>query len=225
MTDKTTQPRLKSVGYDDLIEDIFGLNMRGLKSIWILFKNPKAYYDAAWDADWSGKFTPSFRLWFSLLALTFFFQFIWASGDSALLSNYEIQLQSAIDSGQLLLPDGVETRDAAVILSRWYFGLLPFGNALFFAIMGAAFVFWGRKIPLVIRFRYAFISVTLPALATLVIYLIVPLLPKNNVVPFVLSIGSATLLLGPITVFRGAFGDMKMGGRLWRTAVFTVFLV
>ncbi|PHR92137.1 MAG: hypothetical protein COA69_09010 [Robiginitomaculum sp.] len=66
-----------TIGFDDFLEDLFGLNIRGLKTLWTSFANPKAYFQACSSPNWHDKFTPSFRLWFTLSALTVFLQFFW----------------------------------------------------------------------------------------------------------------------------------------------------
>lgn len=37
----------KRVGSDEFFYDIFGVNLKGLKSIWVLLKSPAEYFDAA----------------------------------------------------------------------------------------------------------------------------------------------------------------------------------
>jgi len=44
---ETVQPTIKSVGYDDLLDDIFGLNFRALSTVKDILLRPKGYFEAA----------------------------------------------------------------------------------------------------------------------------------------------------------------------------------
>ncbi|MEL6258307.1 MAG: hypothetical protein AAFQ67_04530, partial [Pseudomonadota bacterium] len=55
---------------DELIQDAFGLNIRGVQTLWALLAHPSRVFTAAQSIDWAGRFTPSIRLAFSIVALT-----------------------------------------------------------------------------------------------------------------------------------------------------------
>ena len=63
--DESNQLKSRKVGGDDLIEDMFGLNLRGLKTLWVMFASPRKGYEAARSPDWMDRsYTPSIRLLF-----------------------------------------------------------------------------------------------------------------------------------------------------------------
>lgn len=66
MSDNNSNSKQKQsadgLGVDDLVEDIFGLNWRGLKTIWTLFTRPALYFEAAKTPKWQDRYTPSFRV-------------------------------------------------------------------------------------------------------------------------------------------------------------------
>ena len=55
--------------FDSLIEDVFGLNVRGLKTLTQLFAGPKKVFDSARVADWRSRYTPTLRLTFSIITV------------------------------------------------------------------------------------------------------------------------------------------------------------
>lgn len=213
--------KIKSLGFDNLLEDIFGLNFRGLKSLWVSFLNPKAYYQAAWQPNWGGRFTPSFRLWFSLTLLSFFFQFFWASNGSALISLYEDMI---VKSG-LVLPSGVSSRDAAIAYSRIYFSFIPFSNALGYFIIALLFPFWGQKTPIIVRIRYIFITATPITFFTFLAYITLAYIPADGVILWSIINILLTVFFYFITGLRGAFYHLSMGQRWWRALVLSFFIL
>ena len=83
------------VGLDDLLEDLFGMNIRSFKTIGVLFASPRRYFTAAKTPSWMDKYTPSTRLWLGLMAILIALQFFWASPDAALMSNLANTLNTA----------------------------------------------------------------------------------------------------------------------------------
>lgn len=63
----------------DVVEELFGANLRSLRTLWVAFRHPARYAKAALSPDWeSGRYTPSVRLYlaiFSVFALTAFLWF------------------------------------------------------------------------------------------------------------------------------------------------------
>ena len=45
------------IGLDDFLEDMFGMNIRGFKTIWVLLTRPKLYFIAAKTPDWHARYT------------------------------------------------------------------------------------------------------------------------------------------------------------------------
>jgi len=53
--------RLDRLGSDALVEDLFGLNIRGVRTIWTMLARPRSAYEAALASpqrpiSWSGAF-------------------------------------------------------------------------------------------------------------------------------------------------------------------------
>lgn len=202
---KVTKP-----GYDDLLEDVLGLNVRGIKTLWTSIFKPRLYYQASRDADWAGKFTPSFRLWFSLVALTFFFQFFWARPDSAIVQDLAAQIEAG---GRL--PEGISSLSAALTFSRWYYGLLPFSIAGFLSFLALIYRAFGQSLNYIERQRRIFITVIPSAIFTIFATTIFGLLSQPDfVMPLFFATLFIALILDSLTAWRGAFPAHKP--RFWR---------
>lgn len=63
----------------DVVEELFGANLRSVRTLWVSFRHPLRYAKAALTPDWDGgRYTPSVRLFlalFSIFAVTAFFWF------------------------------------------------------------------------------------------------------------------------------------------------------
>ncbi|MEM7083127.1 MAG: hypothetical protein AAF465_10365 [Pseudomonadota bacterium] len=153
-------PRPRSVSYDALVDDLVGLNWRALKTLWWSVTQPKAYSRAAWHDDWQNRYTPSFRVWFTLVAILFFFQFFWAADDSALIALFASQ----IERSGALLSEGVTSLDASRFFARVNFSILPIVSALCLFLLGCLWRAWGEPVPIVVRIRYVF-AVVIPSTA------------------------------------------------------------
>jgi len=210
MTGPDETPQLDQIGYDALIGDIFGLNIRGLKSLWISIKNPRAYYRSALSLDWQDKFTPAFRLWFTLIALTFFFQFFWAGANSATIENTMSQIDAST------LPDGVSTRGAALEISKWSFGFLPFTFIFCLFVLAAIFPFWGEKTNFVVRQRKIFITIIPGTLLAIAMTLSFGAIPAAYFWYFLTLSYAVTFFCDSITAYRGAYSGISRSGKLWR---------
>lgn len=221
-TDKLNTDRqdISKIGFDGFLEDLFGVNIRGLKTLWISFVNPKAYYEACDAPDWQNKFTPSFRLWFTLSAITVFLQFFWGGNDSTMIEAFTRDFQSSTTP----LPEKVDPRAAAITFSRWYFGLLPVITAVFLLIFPAIFRAWNKKAFYVRRQRYVFVSV-LPGTAIAGLFAMLNrYIPADQISAFanfsLFVFGAVSF----ITAFRGAFPEATLTGRVWRAGLLSACL-
>lgn len=158
----------RASGWDALLDDLFGLNVRALATIWVSFTQPSKLFTAARDADWLGKYTPSIRLVFSLIAVVVFLKFIWTNDASGLFA-YSRQTFEALE---VQLPGGdlnALTREYLNILLVTY----PFTYFGVHAIFALFLRIWGAGTPLPVRIRLYFVAVIpvmLMGLATTTLY-------------------------------------------------------
>ncbi len=216
-----TQVKASAVGFDDFLEDVFGLNIKGLKTIWVSFYNPKKYYAAAHTSDWQGKYTPSFRLLFTLLALVFLMQFFWGGANSPLIASYAQQMEAR----SIILPDGLSYEQASLTLAKWYNGFIPPFTIVFYLILGSVYPVWGRRLNFVERQRYLFITMIPNMFITFFLFIMLAFVPSEKVLWGLWVFPSILFLVSALTAFRGAFISVTLMPRLWRALVLALVIV
>lgn len=221
MTKENEKPDINSINYDALLNDVFGVNLMGLKSLWVSFRNPKFYFKASSFLDWQNKLTPAFRLWFTLVALTFFFQFFWAGNSSSTLQMAISQLEATPN-----LPEGVSAEIAAREYLKWSFGFLPFTLAACLFLLAAIFPFWGEKLNFAVRQRRLFITIIPGTFLAIFSTVALGTAPLTFFLPLIVLTYGLSFFLDSLTAYRGAFIIRSKIGRLWRAVMlgFAVFL-
>ncbi len=207
MTDK--------IGVDDLAGDIFNLNIRGLKSITALWRSPKTYFQAARRTDWSGRFTPSVRLWLSIIALTSLLQFIWIGSGSPLVEAYT---QGFRDAGVVVAGE-TTVEELSEIAAVWIFGIFPIVQLVLFLFLLPLFPLWGKGTTFSLRVRYGF-AMMVPS-ASLMVFILpsMALFPPGVMSSFGLGIGLMAFLVDAQTAYRGGFGGSVLRRALRAMAV------
>ena len=207
-----------AIKLDDFIDDLFGLNMRGLKSIYIIFAFPKRYFDAARQADWAGIYNPSVRLWLAVVAVTFFLKFLWADPSSATVQSIVLRLQTL----EVSLPEGVTHEMAANTLARWWFAYLPFAHLICLFLLAAIWPFWGtEKTPLALRARYIFATVVPSSVAAIFTWAGVGWISVAHFLVYLIGIYVIAFALDLTTLLRGLYGK----GQRWRAILLAVALL
>ena len=108
---ETAQPTIKSVGYDDLLDDIFGLNFRALSTVKDILLRPKGYFEAAKKPGWEDRYTPSFRLVLGLFAILALFKIIFSNPESTFFQDFlQIELDYPTETADDAMPIGAEER-------------------------------------------------------------------------------------------------------------------
>jgi hypothetical protein len=217
-TDKSRDNKndINLVGLDDFFEDMFGLNMRGLKTLKLSFTNPKVLYEAARSSDWEGKYTPSFRLWFSIIAFIFFLQFFWANPEGAITENITIQAEqflTQIKNSGGTIPANVTAKIIATKYMKWYLWLAPIFSAIFLVCLAIPYRAWGKTTPFVIRQRNIFLTI-LPSTALSFIFIVANTFGGiEKILAISLFTSVLTAIIDLITAYRGAFPDKS----IWRS--------
>lgn len=134
------------IGLNSLIEDILGLNIRGLTTIRDVVVRPNVVAEAARDNAWLNKYTPSIRLVFFLLSLTSLLRFLWAPADGVVTAQLNEAFQNRVG----------ETASIAQAIDQYmatYGALYPF-LAIGFTVMAASFLrVWGKGTTFALRVR------------------------------------------------------------------------
>ncbi|MEZ5998269.1 MAG: hypothetical protein R3B98_06210 [Hyphomonas sp.] len=208
--------RDRHVGWDDMLEDVFGLNIRAGKTVWELFSRPGRVFAAARTPDWAnGTYTPSVRVFFSIIAVILLFKFIWAGEDSAVRESFEAMVEPLREvDPRLATPEVI----ARMMDRHWV--VYPFAVAVCqFAAAAAVFV-WGKGTPFISRLRLYFAGIIPSTALSLPVSILLAFVPQS----LFLAVSFMTLLIVPtvdgLTVWRGLKGVHAGSGRVWRAILF-----
>lgn len=215
------------VGLDDLLEDLFGLNIRSLKTIWVLFSAPQQYFIAAKTPSWMDKYTPSTRLWLGLMAILIALQFFWASPDAALMSNLANTFNTAFSGAASKAGSTADfanfdmTAELQKAMKLNYL-IYPFVFIFTFSVFAWLYRAWGEVLSFTVRLRYIFAVIVPASVIGLVTTLVTPLLSAAQLTLF--SVIQTIIILGLyfLTAFRGAYGHMDRGEAFGRAIVLAI---
>ena len=209
-------------GFDALIEDVLGLNLRGVKTLWFLFANPNEVFTAARHENWENRFTPSIRLYFSIIAIIVFFQFIWAGEHSymreAFLSQFET-MQTLPNFGAF---DVEQATDLAINI---YLMVSPLVVGIFMLLTACCMFVWGKGTGFVTRIRL-FFAALVPYIAVSAVLTLATshATPEQSLLIAGLAIGSM-LVINWLTAFRGLRDVHSMAARVWKSGLFSVVVM
>jgi len=227
------QPRSSLIGFDSLLEDVFGLNIRSFRSIGTLFTRPHKYFEAARDADWLRRFTPSFRVWFGLTALTAAMRFIWAGPDTPSAQAYRLVVDSIIESanstlqaeGQMIsMSDQARNIFAADIL-KWMIAISPFIIITLTALLATFYKAWGEKLTYVVRLRYLFGIIITGAFVGFLSAFLMQAVPTSIYQQINLALLVLIFILYFDTAFRGPYKTHTLGSRLTLSSLVTFLMI
>ena len=221
-----SQPRVRDVSLDELLEDLIGVSGRTLRTLRTLAVQPFAYFAAAKDPFWQNRFSPSFRIWFGLTALSLALKYFYTSDQGALTRMYVETLSTAFKSSEKLSESGIAPPTNDQISVAVQSGLAPYflwyvpiaaGTVLLLAVVFRAF---GEPLSYVTRVRYMF-ACLIPAAA-------IGLVPP--VIAVFVTLPAATLWIGLVTAVLataatlyvtavGAMAAVKSRARRWTRAI------
>lgn len=220
MTD-TTKPAAdddmtRLSGWDALLDDLFGLNVRAVRTLGVALTRPARLFTAARDAGWLNRYTPSLRLVFTVMAATVVLRFLWAGDDSPLTQTIVTYLQD-VPPEDLPVAD---TAQAARMLMNQFLVLFPFTYFGCHFLMSLLVRIWGKGTPAPVRIRLYFAAL-LPALA-LGMVLTVPygLTPAESIDMLTLGMSVLAVVVYASTVFFGLTPVYGAGARMWRGILF-----
>lgn len=219
------QPTLKSVGYDDLLDDIFGLNFRALSTVWDILVRPKNYFKAAKNPGWEEKYTPSFRLVLGLLAIFALFKIVYTNPESMIFQDF---LQTELDypTGPT---DDVTREDIVARVGNqiyWMFLTVPIGLVFsWFSFSGLKRI-WGQPLNFVVRLRYVF-TLAVPLLIGVIASSLSELYVDSSHSAYLASqifiVFAGFLLVGAVA-YRGPLDKLPNPSKLFRAFLLTSIL-
>ncbi|MEM9740775.1 MAG: hypothetical protein AAF829_13010 [Pseudomonadota bacterium] len=204
------------MGWDEMVEDVMGVNLRGLRTIWMAIRDPKRLFTAARSSDWQGRqFGPSLRVFLFILAVILFFQFIWADPQSQVAEAFR-EVVGTLDEIDPEFGDEKTVLEGIEVYVVVYPLILVILSFLFSLLVRI----WGNGTPLLARVRLYFAAVIPSAFLGIFSTLILAAVPLDQ------STGPtlAALVIGGVvdalTTFRGLAPMYAFVSRLWRALLF-----
>lgn len=206
---------------DSITEDLFGLNIRGVRSIATVWRTPREYFSAARTPDWKNNYTPSIRLWLSFFALFSALKLWWFSADSGMVGAFATGFENA----NVALPDGVTYQDIGGEAVLWVFGWVPFLQIASMFLLAFIYNMWGERTTLALRQRYLF-AVMIPSASMMPVLLTIMLfIPPHLISAYGLMLAATAFLIDFQTGYRGGFENVSRRGRFWRAGLLALILV
>lgn len=210
-----------NLNLDRFAEDLFGLNIRGLRSIFALWVHPRKYFTVARTPDWNGLFTPSVRLWLSFFALFSALKFWWIGGNEGMIGAFT----SGFAQAGLPIPDGTTYEDVGREAVMWIFSLTPILQIICMFLLALIFPFWGEQTTISLKQRYLF-AVIVPSASLMPLFMTIMLfVPQSALSLYGLLIAAVTFLVDFQTGYRGAFTQVTRMGRAWRAGLLALIVV
>ena len=221
------QPKLKDVSYDELLDDTIGLSLKSLRSIWALIFRPVEYYSAAKTPFWENRFSPSFRIYAGLIAISTGMRFLYRDPESPMVQIYtelfEQNLKEAPTDSPFI---GTDPAVLAVATLKWYLFAAPFSMMILYVLLGLIYWGFGEKLSAVVRIRYAFATMIPASLVGLI--LIVPMFYGPEISRQVFSMTGILFMFAAcwITSYKGAFSAVQTkSGRAGRATAYSVLIL
>jgi hypothetical protein len=206
--------------FDSLIEDVFGLNVRGLKTLTQLFAGPKKVFDSARVADWRSRYTPTLRLTFSIITVYMLLSFFWAAEDGAMYQTILAQLQEAAARN----PD----MPAPELVLEAYFAAFsvsyPFIYMIIHTLIGSLIWMWGSGTTWVTRIRLYFALLAVGMFFALLMVLGIPFISTEVYWLYSLVGMIVTLIAYAATYMRGMAGTYSTLGLTLRAIAISVII-
>lgn len=224
MTDHTKSAEVTDKpGLDSLIEDLFGLNVRGLKTVGQLFVSPKQVFESARISDWRRKYTPTIRLTFSIITVFMLLSFFWAAEDGMMYQILLAQFTEMAAANPEKIPAEQIHRDIETAFAAYAF-FYPFIYMLLHGLVGSVVFLWGKGTGWVTRLRLYFGLLTVGMTVALVSTLITPFLTTDMMAPFAIFGMLIAILAYWMTYARGMWGTSSTLGLLLRASFLALLI-
>ena len=198
---------------DALIEDMFGINLQGLRTTWLACVDPARIARRARLPDWGGRITPTFRLYFFYVALATFFQFLWARPGGS----YEAILLAQIEP---VIADFDINGDVATFTRSYIktnFALLPFLTSAFCLLLAAVWRMTELKTSFIVKQRLVFLTLLPISAIAVLLYLPIAIINEGNLAAYLAGITLLSFTVTGLTAYKGVFTWGSRFARVMRT--------
>jgi len=203
-------------GWDALLEDIFGLSLRGLATIRDMLLRPAEVFTAARAQSWLNRYTPSLRLVMSLIAVMLLLRIFWAAESTAMFQMVLVQIAMLQEQG-IVIEDPMAM--ARLYFNAWAF-VFPFAYLIVHALFALLTRVWGKGTSTVVRLRLYFAAMIPGIIYSVLFMAAAPFQSATLMMVMTFVSMGITFLLHGLTCFRGMMPVMSAAGRLWRGGLF-----
>lgn len=221
MAKPNNQDHADRLPIDTMAEDLFGLNIRGVKSIFTLWRHPNRYFAAARQPDWNNQYTPSIRLWLSFFAVFSALKFWWFGSNQGMVDAYAAGFEGAA----LNLLEDMTYADMASEAIMWTYGLVPILQIVCIVLLALVYPFWGQPTTISLRQRYMFGVIVPNASLMPVVLSIMVFVPESMLGFYGAALALLTLFVDWQAGYRGPFVHLSTFGRVWRSTLLAIILV
>lgn len=212
---KQTRLAAAAPGLDSLFEDVFGLNVRGLKTLGQLFAGPKEVFESARVADWRSRYTPTLRLTFSIITVFMLLSFFWAAEDGVIYQTILAQLTEAAARNPNMSPPEQILESYFAVYSFVY----PLVYMVIHILVASLVWLWGPATGWVTRIRLYFGLLAVGMTFALASMIAMPFLDRKLFETYSLISMSVGFLAYGITYLRGMAGKYSLIGGIVRAGI------
>lgn len=206
--------------FDSFIEDVFGLNVRGLKTLSQLFVGPREVFESARVTDWHSRYTPTLRLTFSIITVFMLLSFFWAAEDGAMYQTILAQLEEAA-ARKPDMPEPTLVLDAYFAAYSFAY---PFVYMILHSVIASLIWFWGPGTRWVARIRLYFGLLAVGMFFALVTIIFIPFVSTEMFSLYSLIGMTIGFLAYIVTYMRGVAGTYSALGLTLRGLAISVII-
>ena len=210
--DKEAPPAQQKPDFDSLLADLFGLNVRGLKTLYDLFRRPKAVFESARVFDWRGKYTPTLRLAFSILTVFSLLSFFWAAEDGVLYQSMLARFSESFAND----PNAPPLNEMVNAMFAAYNFVYPFAYMLVHSLVGFMLFIWGKGTSWVARIRLYFGVISVGIALAVASVAVTPFVSLDYFWLYTLVLFVINILAYAVTFARGMQGRLTLTSMIIR---------
>lgn len=205
-------------GWDAMLEDLLGLNIRGLRTIGVIFISPQKVYAAARAENWLERaYTPSLRLFISLVMLVLVLQAFWAGPESRVTA---VQITAIKTQLEMSAPPELQPFIDPLLIWQNAIVSLPIATVSIMLVFAFLLRIWGKGVNAVTRVRFYFLSVIPAWIISFLLSMGSEILPNAIALTVIVLNPFIILSIDAISAWRGNPGQYQKFARIWRSALF-----
>lgn len=216
--DSTPLRQTEKVGFDHLADDVFGLSLRGLRTIRDAFVHPARLFASAREPDWERRYTPSVRLFTSLILIILALRFLWAGPGTVVEETFAEQMRILAERYHPIFG----TRESLDKIINIYFLIYPGALVSGILLVSLCTFIWGKGTSWGARVRLFFAAMIPNAMLSVVLVCLMGLVPPGYIIATVIIPMTVNFAIDSTTIIRGLKPVFSLPSRIWRGVLFAL---